>query len=169
MLDTCLKLLDLGYFEAKIAFDGLADANVWKRPASGLVSIGEIAGHVAYWQAVKFAGDGKQAETDDDKRRVHSLLIDWRFRYLPTTLQNPPSQEHLSMGAVEVRSELLRVHKESMEQFKNANIDLETSPAGYAPNFKYGALLQYAVFHVAYHTGQIYTARHLLGEETPDN
>ena len=31
------------------------------------------------------------------------------------------------------------------------------------------SMLTYAAIHVAYHVGQIYTVRHLLGETTPDN
>jgi hypothetical protein len=33
MVEACLKLLELGYFELKIAFEGLADENLWKRLA----------------------------------------------------------------------------------------------------------------------------------------
>ena len=58
MVEACLKLLELGYFEVKCAFEGLADENVWKRPAPGLLSVGELAGHHAFWEAVRLAGDG---------------------------------------------------------------------------------------------------------------
>ncbi len=58
MIETYLNLWDMGYFEAKFAFEGLADANVWKRPAEGLLSVGELAGHIAYWEAIKFTGEG---------------------------------------------------------------------------------------------------------------
>ena len=58
MLEACLKLLELGYYEVKFAFEGLADGNVWKRPAPGLLSVGELAGHIAFWEAVRLAGDG---------------------------------------------------------------------------------------------------------------
>ena len=51
MVEACLKLLDLGYYELKIAFEGLADENVWKRPTPGLLSVGELAGHIAFWEA----------------------------------------------------------------------------------------------------------------------
>jgi uncharacterized damage-inducible protein DinB len=43
------------------------------------------------------------------------------------------------------------------------------SPAPGFGGFTYREALKYASFHVSYHTGQIYTARHLLGEQTPDN
>ena len=51
-----LEVLELGYFEVQFAFEGLADENVWKRPAAGLISVGELAGHIAYWEAVRLAG-----------------------------------------------------------------------------------------------------------------
>jgi len=53
--------------------------------------------------------------------------------------------------------------------FKALNPDLESSAPGWPPNQTYGAFLTYAAFHVAYQTGQMYSVRHLLGEETPDN
>ena len=58
MMEAYLKVLELGYFEVKEAFEGLADENVWKRPAEGLLSVGELAGHIAYWEAVRLAGEG---------------------------------------------------------------------------------------------------------------
>src|SRR5437867_450947 len=72
MVEACLKLLEQGYYEVKIAFEGLADENVWKRPAPGLLSVGELAGHLAFWDAVRLAGDGP----DPAQCRVSSPLID---------------------------------------------------------------------------------------------
>jgi hypothetical protein len=169
VLTTYLEVLDEGYYEAKIAFDSLADGHVWKRPAEGLLSIGEIAGHVAYWEAVKFAGEGGKPEPDLTKCRVSSLLIDRRFKYYSTNLTTLPSQEHLAMTSEEVCSELLRVHIESMAYFNALSPNLDDCPTGWPPNYSYCAFLSYAAFHIAYHTGQIYSARHLLGDETPNN
>ena len=53
MVEAYLGVLELGYYELKIAFEGLADENVWKRPAAGLLSVGELAGHISYWLAVR--------------------------------------------------------------------------------------------------------------------
>src|SRR5579862_1611421 len=171
MLDTYLEFIEEGYYEIGFAFDGLADENVWKRPAEGLLSIGEIAGHVAFWEAVKFAseGGGGLENPDLSQCKVRSLLIDPRFKYYSNTIATPPSPEHLAMTAKEVCSELLRVHNESMAHLKATNPDLDTAPPGWDPYHTYRRLLKYAAFHIAYHTGQIYTARHLLGEEPPDN
>src|ERR1700756_5470009 len=58
MVEVYLKLLEQGYYEVKFAFEGLADENVWKRPAPGLLSVGELAGHIAFWEAVRLGGGG---------------------------------------------------------------------------------------------------------------
>ncbi len=165
MVEACLKLLELGYYEVKIAFEGLADENVWKRPAEGLLSVGELAGHIAFWEAVRLAGEGE----DPEKCRVSSPLIDRRFRYYPATLAAPPSEQHLSMTAEQVCNELVRVHEESVAHFTALNPDLDTRIPGCPTGFTYREYLEYAVVHISYHTGQMYSARHLLGEETPDN
>ena len=176
MVGAYLEALELGYYEAKFAFEGLTDENVWRRPAEGLLSVGELAGHIAYWEAVKLAGGGEVplqgwegTQADLAKCRVSSPLIDHRFAYYPMTLTTPPSEQHRAMTAEQVCSELLRVHEESVADFKARNPDLESAAPGWPPHYTYGEFLRYAAFHVAYHTGQMYSVRHLLGEETPDN
>jgi len=169
MIEIYLDLLELGYFETKIAFEGLADEHVWKRPAEGLLSVGELAGHIAYWEAVRLAGDGGTLEDSPVKCHVISPLIDPRFRYYPTTIATPPSEQHLAMTAEQVCSELVRVHEETIAYFKAQNPDMAGSGPERPPDNTYGELLKYLVFHISYHAGQIYTARHLLGETPPDN
>jgi hypothetical protein len=165
MVDASLKLLELGYHELKIAFQGLADEHVWKRPAPGLLSVGELAGHVAFWEAVRLAGEGP----DPAKCRIRSPLIDARFRYYPETLASAPTDEHLAMSAEQVCRELVRVHEEAIAHFRTMNPDPAARIPGCPTGFTYGQYLEYAVFHVAYHTGQIYSVRHLLGEKPEDN
>ncbi len=178
MLEVYLRLLEQGYYEVKFAFEGLADENVWKRPAEGLLSVGELAGHIAYWEAVRLAGEGGESEPEANgislqpdlaKCRVSSQLIDHRFGYHPTSIAKPPSEQHLAMTAEQVCSELLRVHEESVAHFKALNPDLASHAPGCPQGWTYGTLLEYRVFHISYHTGQMYSVRHLLGEKTPDN
>ena len=169
MLETYLNQLELCYFEVTEAFKGLADEHVWKRPDSALLSVGELSGHVAYWEAVRFAGEGADGSSSRDLAtcKVKSPLLDSRFAYYTTNLTTPPAEQQLALNATQVRDELLRVHNESMEFLKALNPDLNTPAAHWHSD--YGELLKYVVFHVAYHTGQMYSVRHLLGEETPDN
>jgi hypothetical protein len=176
MVEAYLGCLELAYFEVTEAFKGLADEHVWKRPAEGLLSVGELAGHIAHWEAVRLAGEGGEPELDRGvvepdlaKCRVSSPLIDRRFQYYPMTIANPPSEQHRAMTAEQVCRELLRVHAEAVAHFKARNPDLASTPPGWPPPWTYGEFLKYLVFHVSYHTGQIYSVRHLLGEETPDN
>ena len=168
-LEDYLKVLDEGYYEVKFAFEGLADENVWKRPSAGLLSVGEMAGHIAYWEAVRLAAGGREPEPDSAEFPVSSPLLDQRFRYYPTNIATPPSEAHRAMTAEQVCDELLRVHSESVAHFKALNPDLDSSPPGHPPNQTYRAFLMYAAFHIAYHTGQMFSVRHLLSEETPDN
>lgn len=164
-METCLKLLELGYYELTFAFEGLADENVWKRPAEGLLSIGELAGHLAYWEAIRLAGEGE----DLALCRIQSPLVDARFRYQSLTKTVLPSEQHLALTAAQVGAELKRVHEEAVAHFKALSPDPGTRIPGCPTGFTYGEYLEYAVFHTAYHTGQMYSVRHLLGEETPDN
>ena len=172
MVEVYLEALEEGYYEVKFAFEGLADENVWKRPAEGLLSVGELAGHIAYWEAVKLAGEGAGGEhlkPNLAKCRISSPLIDPRFGYYSTTIATPPSEQHLAMTAEQVCRELVRVHEEAVADFKARNPDLDSTAPGWPPNYTYRVFLAYAPFHVAYHTGQMYSVRHLLGEEPPNN
>jgi DinB superfamily len=168
MMETYLAVLETGYYEMQCAFEGLMDENVWKRPAEGLPSVGEIAGHLAYWEAVMLAGEGG-AEPDLAKCPVNSPLIDPRFGSLSTSINTSLSAEHLAMTAEQVSQEMLRVHKESVGHFKALNPRLDDPALGWSPRQTYSWLLEYAAFHVSYHAGQVFWARHLLGEKTPDN
>ena len=114
---------------------------------------------------MRLAGEGP----DPERCRVSSPLIDARFRYYPETLAATPSEAHRAMTGRGVYEELLRVHADSIAHFRALNPDPTTRIPGCPTGFTYGEYLEYAVFHVAYHTGQMYSARHLLGEETPDN
>ncbi|MEA2552859.1 MAG: hypothetical protein QOJ65_1035, partial [Fimbriimonadaceae bacterium] len=50
-LDQLIKAWDEGQWEFSLAFEGLADEDVWRRPHPQLLSIGELAGHIAFWDA----------------------------------------------------------------------------------------------------------------------
>jgi hypothetical protein len=169
MVEAYLELLELAFYEVTFAFDGLADEKVWKRPAAGLLSVGELAGHIAYWEALRLSGERVGTEPDPVKIRVSSPLIDPRFKYYPVTKANPPSEEQLGMTADQVCRELVRVHEESIAHFKALNPDPESLAPGLPAHFTYREYLKYLVFHVSYHTGQMYSVRHLLGDEPPDN
>ena len=169
MLDHHLKSLDLCYFEVTEAFNGLQDDNVWKRPAPGLLSIGELAGHIAYWEAVRFAGDSEDggATRDLANCKIKSPLLDPQFGYFTETIQTVPTESHQALTAQQVEAELHQIHSEAIGCLKDRNPDLQSKPPYWQSTLD--DFLRYMTFHVAYHTGQMYSARHLLGEIPPDN
>jgi hypothetical protein len=171
MLDTHLKALDLCYFEVTEAFKGLADEHVWQRPHPKLLSVGELAGHIAYWEAVRFAGEAEDGSSSRDLStcKVISPLLDSQFAYYTKTIETTPSEKHRAMTANQVCTELLRIHREAMDRLKALSPDMAGKAPEWSPKSNYDELLRYVVFHIAYHTGQMYSVRHLLGEETPDN
>ena len=73
MVEAYLGVLELAYFEVQVAFEGLADENVWKRPTEGRLSVGELAGHIAHWEAVRLVGEGGEPEPDLAKCQVRRL------------------------------------------------------------------------------------------------
>lgn len=154
---------DLGHWEFGEALDGLADEDLWRRPTPTLLSIGEIMGHMAYWEAIRFTGP----VVEDDPR---GSLVDARFRYYDTTLADPVV---LPLGVAQAAAELKRVHDAAAAVVRAADPDSQARPpaeiTGMWDDATWGDLVMYMAFHVGYHTGQAYSVRHLLGHMTKDN
>ncbi|HVT11645.1 MAG TPA: DinB family protein [Fimbriimonadaceae bacterium] len=160
-LAPLIEAWDEAHREFAIALEGLSDEDLWKRPHPRLLSVGELAGHVAYWQGVWVTGGGND-HPDLDRLPIKSLLLNDGFRYYTSQVGHPFSVE---LGTAEILAEVMRVHEAA-----------KAVVAGFAKEDPYpgqwgtwGNLVQYQAFHVAYHTGQAYSVRHLLGHETEDN
>lgn len=153
-LDLLVKALDTSVWELGEAFKGLEDKDVWVRPHPRLLSIGEIAAHLAYWEAHSFFGEGYQ-----------SPLIEHAARYYTSNVVEPVEKP---MGAEEVYAEIKRIHEEGKAWFL-ANPQDSDAPSPHREGWTWGSMLEYQAFHFGYHTGQIYSIRHLMGHETEDN
>lgn len=153
-LDLLLKALDTAVWEMGEGFKGLPDADVWKRPSPPLLSVGELAAHVAYWEAKSFLGDG-----------FESPLATAAAQYYTSNVESPLG---LSLGAEEVYAEVRRIHDACKASFA-ANPHGSEDPNPNRGDWTWGFTIEYQVFHVSYHAGQIYSVRHLLGHETVDN
>lgn len=169
LLELYLDELDLTYFELSEAFRGLSDANVWKRPSDELLSIGEIAGHISFWLALRLASDKGAGSRDFSGCHVLGPLIDPTFAYYTSNRNERPKESLLKMSAAEVWTETERVYKEVSAYLRGLNPDIDTGGPEFPEGDTYRQYLKYLIFHVSYHTGQIYSHRHLLGETTPDN
>lgn len=150
-----IKALDSAHWELGEAFQGLEDADVWRRPHPRLLSIGELAAHVAYGEAAAFLGED----------RVRGALAAPAARYYTANIEEPFT---LALGAEEVLAEVRRVHQRCKDAFESVSPDM-AQPNPHREGWSWGYTLEYQAFHVAYHTGQVVSVRHLLGHATPDN
>lgn len=155
------------YFETDLLFGGLSEANLHRRPAPGLLCVSEHIAHLARSEAsiVNRYMFGQSRESLDD-----CLFRRPEFGWPPTMVEGPVNPELARLTAAEVKSEFLRQHERCYSLAQTI-----TLPADHRFDDDWARVttvrdrLRIAAYHVAYHAGQIYTARHLLGEETPEN
>jgi uncharacterized damage-inducible protein DinB len=152
-VEALVQSWDEAHWEFTLAFEGLSDDDLWKRPDPRLLSIGELAAHVAHNEADMAEGG-----------TIESPLVSDEFGYYDTQISNPAS---LPMSVEQVLSEVKRVHEAAKAGLASVTELSEKVPS--RPQFTWYQLLQYRVFHVAYHCGQAYSVRHLFGHTTTDN
>ena len=155
------------YFETDLLFEGLSESNLHRRPAPNLLAISEHVAHVARSEASIFDRYlfGRSRESLDD-----CLFRRGEFGWPPTMLEGSVNPELASMTVHGVMDEYLKQHARCYALAKTLAL-----PADHVfdddwirvPSVR--ERLRIAAYHVAYHAGQIYSVRHLLGEVTPEN
>jgi hypothetical protein len=151
--EEALKPLDSAIWEMSEAFDGLQDEDVWVRAHPRLLSVGELAAHVAYGEVVSILGT------------LESPLITPSIRYYPVTMEEPVVAH---LGASDLYAEVKRIHEACRAFVLETRPDLE-SLSPHREEWTWSYVLEYMAFHMAYHTGQMYSVRHLMGHETNNN
>ena len=116
--------------------------------------------------------DGSRGRSPALSHRPAGTVIGWALlstaRPNPTnSSKNEPMQSKL--GTKEVLAEVKRIHEHWKAAVAQLNPDGDDPVAGFPAPWTWGAILQYAAFHVAYHTGQAYSVRHIFGHQTEDN
>ncbi|MBS1705843.1 MAG: DUF664 domain-containing protein [Armatimonadetes bacterium] len=157
-LAELLKALDEAHWEFTLAFEGLSDDDLWRRPHENLLSIGELAAHVAF-------GEGRRtlvidAEDEDPNSFLYHSAYYYPYQLKSPTLARPTVEEVLKKVA--------EIHEAAKEALQRDVKSLE-DPWPKDPQWTWGSNLRYMVFHVAYHTGQAYSVRHLFGHTPTDN
>lgn len=145
--------MDSAIWEMGEAFDGLADDDLWLRPHPRLLSVGELAVHVAY-------GEIRWLHPE-----LASLLSLPEVGYYLDSVDKPLA---LQMGTTELYAEVKRVHEACKANVLRTRPELGAVHPG-RDDWTWGYALEYMAFHIAYHTGQMYSARHLMGHETTNN
>lgn len=164
-IDLLISAWDEAHREYSIGLQNLPDADVWRRPAPELLSVGEVTAHVAYYEAVMATGPASNQGEDVPDLPIKSLLVRRIFYSYPNQLAN---EVKLDMTAGELSAELNRIHQEARAAITSLNPDSGDQIRG-RESVTWADYLQYLGFHVVYHAGQIYSVRHLLGHATPDN
>lgn len=156
---------DEGHRELGISLDGTPDEDLWKQPHPNLRSIGEVAGHMMYWEARMSISPDELGFSEGSTATISSPLIDPRFDYYGDN-ENKPIR--LEMTTAELMAEIKRIHGIARAKLIEMNPD-PAAPVTWSPKWHWSAQLQYRVFHTAYHTGQIYSVRLMLGHTPEDN
>ncbi len=151
--EEAVKPIDSAIWEMSEAFVHLADQDVWVRAHPRLLSVGELAAHVAFGEARWILGE------------FESPFFTDQIGYYPTTVEQPLL---LELGAEAVYAEVKRVHEACKAHFLTSRPALDAK-SPFRDDWAWGYTIEYMAFHIAYHTGQVYSVRHLLGHETADN
>ncbi len=155
------------YFETDLAFGGLSPQNLHRRPGPGLLAISEHVAHVVRSEAsiINRGLFGQSPRQWED-----CLLRQPEFGWPPTMLEGPINPELERMSVDEVMDAYLRQHSRCYELAQTCHLSPDhVFKDHWERCTTVRDRLRIAAYHVAYHTGQIYSARHLLGEETPEN
>ena len=87
-------------------------------------------------------------------------------RYYLVTVEEPLK---LEIGVEELAREFDRVQKAVKKVFLDSPMTRNDALSFQGPGRTFGEFADYMVFHVAYHTGQAFSVRHLMGHRTNDN
>jgi hypothetical protein len=152
-IEAPVKAWDEGQWEFTLVFEGLSDEDLWRRAHPNLLSVGELAGHVAFGEAQMFPAGA-----------IESPFFDKAFDYYPRQVAAPLTKD---LTVQQVLNELKKVHAAVKAQLEKVeDFDEKVS---WRDDWTWRGFIRYQVFHVAYHCGQAYSVRHLMGHVTTDN
>lgn len=162
-----LKFWEFSYLDVPKALKDVQEEHLHVRLRPNALAISEIAAHISYCEAQAILGIllGKPKE----QWGIQSPLFDDRSWYPPEILARPIRPELQAISVSDVVTEFNRVHAfiRAAVQGYGVPADAELKGAwGNEPTVR--SHLSYVGYHVAYHVGQIYLTRHLLGETTPE-
>lgn len=150
---------DAAHWEFSLVFEDLADEDLWRRADPRLLSVGELVCHLIYWQL-------NYANKLDPAANLDSPLRREGARYYLSSVDRPLC---LESTVAEAAAELDRVQKSVKAVFLASGLARDTPMPFEGPGRTMGEFADYMLFHVAYHTGQAFSVRHLMGHQTNDN
>lgn len=109
---------------------------------------------MAYGEAQSFLSDHTFSPIIADQASYYKKTVDAPFQ--------------LNLGEADLHAEVKKVHEACKAAIMAAKPGLD-DPSPFRKGWTWGYVLEYMAFHFAYHTGQMYSVRHLMGHETNDN
>ncbi len=155
------------YFETDLVLQGVSAENLHRRPGPGLLAISEHLAHVARSEGSIIR---RYLLGEADSAWQSSILTREIFGWPPTMLERPVEPDLARMSLSDLAEEYLGLHERCYEAAQELRL-----PADHQFTDNWDRVvtvrdrLRIAAYHVSYHCGQIYSVRHMLGEETPDN
>jgi hypothetical protein len=151
--EAFIEAWDVAHWEFTLAFENLSDDDLWKRAHPRLLSVGELAAHVAF------------SESQLTRPQTESPLVELRASYYLHNVEDPLIKD---LTVDQVLAEVDRIHNFA----KAAAIQIHDVHATvhWRDDWTWYECIKYlGCFHVAYHTGQAFSIRHLMGHKTNDN
>lgn len=158
-MDSQSQAWDSAHWEFSLVFEDLDDNDLWRRADPRLLSVGELVCHLVYALTT-------YANKVDPTCGLASPLARNEARYYLHSVDDPFL---VDMSVHETAVELDRVQKETKAVFAGSNAQRDEVLSFEGPGRTYGEFVDYLVFHAAYHTGQAFSVRHLMGHKTNDN
>lgn len=152
-LELLIKGLDSAHWELSEALKNFPNEDLWVRPHAKLLSVGELLVHLTYWQGQSILEPGYESLFPDEQN------------YYTSNLENPIV---LDLNVQDVADEVARIHRACKKRLTELAPAIE-DPCPNREGWTWGYVLEYQLFHISYHTGQVYSARHVLGHDTVDN
>ncbi|MBX3097915.1 MAG: DUF664 domain-containing protein [Fimbriimonadaceae bacterium] len=155
------------YFETDLVLGDVKEENLHRRPAPNLLSISEHLAHVSRSEASIFC---RYIAGQPDEEWQTSVMTKPIFGWPPTMLEHPVDTELTEFDLPSITGEYLRLHEHCYRVAQTIELGPDHRFDDSWERIKtLRDRLRIAAYHVAYHAGQIYTVRHLLGEDTPEN
>jgi len=156
------------YVDFDMVFEGLSQDHLHVRPGPGTISISEMCAHLLRSEAsiVLRYLFGEPAEFWEDH-----FMLKAPYGWPPDILEAPIDPRLQAMTVEETKLMVYDRHERIYQRAFTLDLPLDhkfddewSTPA---PTVE--VRLRFAAYHVAYHAGQMYQNRHLLGNPTPDN
>lgn len=155
------------YFETDLVLGGIEERHLHLRPAPNLLAVSEHLAHVARSEASIIC---RYLAGQDDAEWQTSILTRDLFGWPPTMLESPIDPDLARMELPELKKEYLELHERCYRLALSLPLSADHSfEDGWDRVKTVRDRLRIAAYHVAYHAGQIYSVRHMFGEETPEN